>query len=57
LSNPYLEEGFFIRLFTGQEMISIFELREVLEGLAARRAAQNITDREIKTAQRVFPDL
>jgi len=40
--------GFFVRLFTKQEMISIFELREVLEGLAARRAAQNISDREIE---------
>ena len=39
--------GFFVRLFTGQEMISIFELREVLEGLAARRAAHNITEKEI----------
>jgi DNA-binding GntR family transcriptional regulator len=28
-------------------MIAIFELREVLEGLAARRAAEQITDREI----------
>ena len=30
--------GFFVRLFDKTEMISIFELREVLEGLAARRA-------------------
>ena len=27
--------GYFVRLFSKQEMISIFELREVLEGLAA----------------------
>lgn len=39
--------GFFVRHFNKQEMISIFELREVLEGLAARRAAQNITDKEV----------
>jgi len=39
--------GFFVRLFDKPEMISIFELREVLEGLAARRAAENITDKEI----------
>ena len=39
--------GFFVRHFDQLEMISIFELREVLEGLAARRAAQNITDKEI----------
>jgi DNA-binding GntR family transcriptional regulator len=40
--------GFFVRLFTKQEMVSIFELREVLEGLAARRAAVNITDTQIE---------
>jgi DNA-binding GntR family transcriptional regulator len=39
--------GFFMRTFTKKEMISIFELREVLEGLAARKAAQKITDKEI----------
>jgi DNA-binding GntR family transcriptional regulator len=36
-----------MRTFTQKEMISIFELREVLEGLAARKAAQKITDKEI----------
>jgi len=46
--------GFSIRLFTGLEMISIFELREVLEGLAARRAALNITDKEIKDLKGFF---
>lgn len=46
--------GFFVRLFTGREMISIFELREVLEGLAARRAAQNITDKEIRQLNGFF---
>src|SRR5210317_943608 len=39
--------GYFVRLFSKQEMVSIFELREVLEGLAAKRAAANITDKEI----------
>ena len=34
--------GFFVRQFSREEMISIFELREVLEGLAARHAAQHI---------------
>jgi DNA-binding GntR family transcriptional regulator len=46
--------GFFVRLFTKQEMISIFELREVLEGLAARRAASNITDKEIQQLRGFF---
>ncbi|MFZ0133680.1 MAG: GntR family transcriptional regulator [Desulfobacterales bacterium] len=40
--------GFFVRLFSRQEMVSIFELREVLEGLAARRAALNISDAQIE---------
>ena len=35
--------GFFVRLFTMAELVSIFEIREVLEGLSARRAAQSIT--------------
>lgn len=39
--------GYFVRLFSKQEMVSIFELREVLEGLAAKRAAANIKDKEI----------
>ncbi|MEW5910033.1 MAG: GntR family transcriptional regulator [Thermodesulfobacteriota bacterium] len=39
--------GFFVRLFTKVEMINIFELREVLEGLAARRAALYISNSQI----------
>ena len=39
--------GYFVRLFSKKEMLYIFELREVLEGLAARRAASHITDSQI----------
>jgi DNA-binding GntR family transcriptional regulator len=39
--------GFFVRLFSTAEMVYIFELREVLEGLAARRAASNISNSQI----------
>jgi len=46
--------GFFIRQFTQEEMIYIFELREVLEGLAARRAAALITQAQIKQLQTFF---
>mgnify|MGYP003565529183 CR=1 FL=1 len=46
--------GFYVRLFTKEEMISIFELREVLEGLAARRAARNISDGQISKLQNFF---
>src|SRR5210317_70100 len=39
--------GFFVRLFSKEEMVYIFELREVLEGLAARRAAAKVTESQI----------
>ena len=39
--------GFFVRLFSKEEMVYIFELREVLEGLAARRAAAKVTDSQV----------
>ena len=48
--------GFFVRLFTKQEMVQIFELREVLEGLIARRVAAQITDMEITTLRHFFSD-
>jgi DNA-binding GntR family transcriptional regulator len=48
--------GFFVRLFSTQQMINIFELREVLEGLAARRAATFITDNQIKKLKGFFKD-
>ncbi|MBT8331297.1 MAG: GntR family transcriptional regulator [Deltaproteobacteria bacterium] len=46
--------GYFVRLFSQQEMVSIFELREVLEGLAAKRAAAHINDEEIKVLRGFF---
>jgi DNA-binding GntR family transcriptional regulator len=46
--------GFFVRLFTKPEMISILELREVLEGLAARRAANNISEIQIDKLNSFF---
>ena len=46
--------GFYVRLFTVKEMINIFELREVLEGLAARRAAACITDQQIEKLKKFF---
>ena len=46
--------GFFVRVFTREELISIFELREVLEGLAARRATLNISDKEIEQLRGFF---
>jgi DNA-binding GntR family transcriptional regulator len=46
--------GFFVRHFNKLEMISIFELREVLEGLAARRAAENITAKQVEQLKGFF---
>jgi DNA-binding GntR family transcriptional regulator len=46
--------GFFVRLFSKEEMVYIFELREVLEGLAARRAAAKITDSQILELDKFF---
>jgi DNA-binding GntR family transcriptional regulator len=34
--------GFYVRHFSAQEIIQAFELREVLEGLAARRASMGL---------------
>lgn len=46
--------GFFVRLFTVEEMVSIFEIRELLEGLSARRAAKCITPDEEKKLREIF---
>jgi len=46
--------GFYVRIFSKQEMVHIFELREVLEGLAARRAAVHITNSQIEKLKRFF---
>lgn len=46
--------GFYVRLFSKAEMVNIFELREVLEGLTARRAAQKVNDAEIERLKQFF---
>jgi DNA-binding GntR family transcriptional regulator len=46
--------GYIVRQFTKEEMICIFELREVLEGLAARRAAGQINPNQIKQLRTFF---
>jgi DNA-binding GntR family transcriptional regulator len=47
-------KGFYVRRFSPEEMIRIFELREVLEGLAARRAAVRITDGQLQKLRGFF---
>ena len=46
--------GYYVRLFSREEMVHIFELREVLEGLAARRAARQVSESQIKKLQSFF---
>lgn len=46
--------GFFVRLFNIEEMVSIFEIREVLEGLSARRAAQSISAAQKHDLRNIF---
>lgn len=46
--------GFFVRIFTRQEMIDIFELREVLEGLAARQASKCISETQVEKLNGFF---
>lgn len=46
--------GYFVRLFTVDEMISIFEIRELLEGLSARRAAKSIKAVEEAKLRAIF---
>jgi DNA-binding GntR family transcriptional regulator len=48
--------GFYARHFSKEEMINIFELREVLEGLAARRAAIRISGNQIQKLRKFFRD-
>ena len=48
--------GFFVRLFSIEEMISIFEIREVLEGLSARRAAKYLTEKDAAALRDIFKD-
>jgi len=49
--------GFYVRRFSREEMIHIFELREVLEGLAARRASLYSSDSQIKRLKNFFKGL
>jgi DNA-binding GntR family transcriptional regulator len=50
-------KGFYVREFSKEEMVYIFELREVLEGLAARRAALRVSAGQIQKLQSLFEGL
>lgn len=49
--------GFYVRLVSKKGMLQIFELREVLEGLAARRAATEISDAQIQKLKSFFKNV
>jgi DNA-binding GntR family transcriptional regulator len=49
--------GVFVRRFSRQEMAQLFEVREVLEGLAARLAAPRFPEAEIARFRQVFGQL
>ena len=46
--------GFYVRRFTMEEVLEAFELREILEGLAARRAAVVITTPQAEKLRTFF---
>ncbi len=49
--------GFYVRRFTMEEVLEAFELREILEGLAARRAAGVITLPQAEKLRAFFKDV
>jgi len=48
--------GFYVRRFTMEEILEAFELREILEGLAARRAAVVIAPPQAERLRTFFKD-
>jgi GntR family transcriptional regulator, vanillate catabolism transcriptional regulator len=49
--------GVFVRRLSKRELAMIFEVREVLEGLAARRAATLITPQQVERLRALFDDI
>lgn len=49
--------GVYVRRLRPRELALIFEVREVLEGLAARRAAMTVTPKEIAQLRGLFKDI
>ncbi len=59
LENEFLVEsiprkGIFVKKHSIREIMDAFECREGLEGIAARRAAKNVTDEEITSLKALF---
>jgi len=49
--------GVFVRRFSRLEMAKLFEVREVLEGLAARLAAERFPENDIARFRRIFSEI
>ena len=49
--------GVFVRRLSKRELAMVFEVREVLEGLAARRAAMLIKPRQVEQLRALFADI
>jgi len=49
--------GHYVRTFTKSEIIDVLELREALEALGARRAAQRITESQIRELRKFFKNI
>lgn len=49
--------GFFVRKITMEETVTYYEIREVMEGLAARKAAKYISDEQSKKLDRFFSNI
>ncbi|MFW5980819.1 MAG: GntR family transcriptional regulator [Halanaerobiaceae bacterium] len=46
--------GFYVKKLTLEEMIEFFEIREVVEGVAAKKVARNASDSEIEKLSRYY---
>lgn len=49
-------KGAYVKNWTREEVVEILILREVLEGLAARLAAERLTDKDIRRLEQYFED-
>ena len=54
---PQSRKGLIVRELSGKELTDIFQIREELEGLAARLAAQNITEFELTSLDKLVEEM
>lgn len=50
-------KGATIKSFTLEEVMNYFEIREVLEGLIAKKAARNITDKQLDELEQILKNM